>query len=81
MRQTILSLAFPLLTLCLWAKGPFANEIEDGAIERVKTLPVSSLDHDLPKVTLEFFLKYEGGGAPIKWQVTECKRTHPGYGS
>jgi hypothetical protein len=23
----------------------------------------------LPKVTLEFFLKYEGEGAPIKWEV------------
>jgi|SRR6516225_9928130 len=72
MRQTILSLTFLLLTFCLWAK----NEMEDGAIERVKTVPVSSLDRDLPRVTLEFFLKYEGRGAPIKWQVNECnKRT------
>jgi len=48
MRQTILSLTFLLLTFCLWAK----NEMEDGAIERVKTVPVSSLDRDLPRVTL-----------------------------
>lgn len=30
------------------------------------------MDHSLPKVTLEFFLKYEGEGAPIKWDVNEC---------
>ena len=77
MRQTILSVTFLLLTFYLWAQGPSANEMEDGAIQRVKVLPVSSLDRNLPKVTLEFFLTYEGGGAPIKWQVNECHE-HPG---
>jgi len=72
MRQTILSLTFLLLTFCLWAQGPSATEMEDAVIQRVKALPVSSLDRNLPKVTLEFFLTYEGGGAPIKWQVNEC---------
>ena len=26
----------------------------------------------MPKVTLEFFLKYEGEGAPFKWEVNDC---------
>ena len=72
MRRTILSLTFLLLTFGLWAQGSSANEMEGGAIQRVKALPVSSLDRNLPKVTLEFFLKYEGGGEPIKWHVNEC---------
>jgi len=42
------------------------------AIQPVKTLLISSLDRSLPKVTLEFFLKYEGEGAPIKWEVNDC---------
>ncbi len=29
----------------------------------------------MPKVTLEFFLKYEGEGAPIKWEVNDCGET------
>jgi hypothetical protein len=43
-----------------------------GAIARVKALTISSLDRTLPKVTLEFFLKYEGEGAAIKWKVNDC---------
>jgi hypothetical protein len=72
MRQTIPCLLFLLLTFCLWAQGPPADKTEMDAIRRIEMLPVSSLDRNLPKVTLEFFLKYEGGGAPIKWQVIEC---------
>jgi hypothetical protein len=72
MRRTILSLLFLLLTFCARAQGPSADKTEIGAIQRVKTLPISSLDRSLPKVTLEFFLKYEGEGAPIKWEVNDC---------
>ena len=72
MRQTIFSLSFLLLTYCLWAQIPSVNKAERAAIHRVKTLPVSSLDRSLPTVTLEFFLKYEGEGAPIKWEVNDC---------
>ena len=72
MRQTILSVLFPLLTFCVLAQGPSADDEEMGAIQRAKTLLISSLDRNLPKVTLEFFLKYEGEGAPIKWEVNDC---------
>lgn len=41
-------------------------------IQRVKKQLVSSLDRNLPKVTLEFFLTYEGKGAPIKWELNNC---------
>jgi len=41
-------------------------------IKHVKNVDISSLDHSLPKVTLEFFLQYEGEGAPIKWSVVNC---------
>jgi hypothetical protein len=44
----------------------------DAIIQRVKTLPISSLGRSLPKVTLEFSLMYEGGGAPIRWEVNDC---------
>jgi hypothetical protein len=72
MRLTILSVVPLLLSVGVLAQGPSAGKTEVGAIRRVKTLPVSSLDRDLPKVTLEFFLKYEGEGAPIKWEVNDC---------
>ncbi len=73
MQQTILTLLFPLLTLGVWAQGPSAEPGEIAVIQRVKTLLISSLDSSLPKVTLEFFLKYEGEGAPIQWKVRDCR--------
>jgi hypothetical protein len=63
---------FVLLTCALWGQHKDPNKAEETAIERVKTTEVSSLDGGLPKVTLEFFLSYEGEGAPIKWRVSNC---------
>jgi hypothetical protein len=74
MPGTSLSLLILLVTSCVPAQGPPADERE-AAIRRVKTLLVSSLDHGLPKVTLEFFLNYEGEGGAVKWQVTDCGET------
>lgn len=68
----ILSLWVLLLTVCLWAQPSSANETERVTIQRAKSLIVSSFDRSLPNVSLEFFLKYEGGGAPIKWGVNDC---------
>ncbi len=67
----ILSLSLLLLTLCQWAPSSL-TDVEAITIQRVKTLPVSSLDRSLPNVTLDFFLKYEGRGVPIKWRVLQC---------
>ena len=72
MRQTILKLWFVLFTACLWAQTSPATETEKAAIQRVKNTQVSSLDRSLPKVSLEFFLKSEGGGVPIGWKVSDC---------
>lgn len=66
------SLILVLWSCSVWAQHPYSNKTEKATIERVKTLQVSSLDRDLPKVTLEFFLKYEGEGAPIKWRMSNC---------
>jgi hypothetical protein len=58
----------------MWAQYPYPNKAADAAIKRAKTVEVSSLDRGLPKVTLEFFLKYEGEGAPIRWRMRNCGR-------
>lgn len=69
----ILNLWVLLLTACLWAQPSSANRREKAAIRRAKNLIVSSFDRSLPNVSLEFFLTYEGGGAPIKWEeVNDC---------
>jgi hypothetical protein len=68
------SYVFVLFSCLLWAQHPYFNKAEDAAIKRVKDVDVSSLDRGLPKVTLEFFLKYEGAGAPIKWQMSNCEQ-------
>ena len=74
MRIRTASLICVLLSSSLWAQHPYASKQEEAAIERVKTLQASSLDPDLPKVTLEFFLKYEGEGAPIRWGLSNCEQ-------
>lgn len=69
MPTRVLSLTF---VLPLFAQHPYSKEAENAAIKRVKTVDISSLERGLPKVTLEFFLKYEGEGAPIKWRMSNC---------
>ena len=71
MRQTILIVTSLLLTFCPCAQDQSADKAERGAIQRVKTFLVSSLDRNLSKATLQFFLQYEGEGA-IKWEVNDC---------
>ena len=68
----ILSLWVLLLTVCSWPQPSSTNKTEKAAIRRAKSLIVSSFDRGLPNVSLEFFLKNEGGGAPIKWEVNDC---------
>ena len=71
MRELIL-IGFLVLTACSWAQALTPTKQEKAAIDRAKKQLVSSLDHSLPKVTLEFFLKSESGGAPITWEVNDC---------
>jgi hypothetical protein len=65
----ILNLCVLLLTIYLSAQQPSVDKKEKVAIQRAKSLVVSSLDRGLPNVSLEFFLEYEAGGAPIKCRV------------
>jgi hypothetical protein len=64
---------FLILSGCLWAQKPSAKKTEHAAIQRAKNVLASTLDRSLPKVSLEFFLNYEAGGAPINWEVTDCR--------
>jgi hypothetical protein len=72
MRWMIPSFCFLLLASCLRAEPQSADKAEEAAIQRVKNTLASSLDSSVPKVSLEFFLKYESGGAPIQWEVNDC---------
>jgi hypothetical protein len=67
----ISTVGFLLLRCLLWSQSCHSTRAENNDIER-KTLRVSSLDHGLPRVTLEFFLNYEGGGIPIAWRASNC---------
>src|SRR5436853_7653546 len=69
--------SFLVFVLCfcpLRAQSSCIAEAEKDTVERVKALLVSSLDSGLPKVTLEFFLKYEGEGGPIEWRLSNCEQ-------
>jgi hypothetical protein len=72
MWRMILIFWFALFTSYLWAQPSAGEKMEQAAIQRAKGALVSSLDSSLPKVNLEFFLNYEAGGAPIKWEITDC---------
>ena len=71
MRDLIL-IAFLLLATSSLAQAPTPTKEKKAAIDHAKSQLVSSIDHGLPKVTLEFFLKYESAGAPITWEVNDC---------
>lgn len=65
------------ICLLLLAGGACAQSTAQDArekdrIERTKRLLVSSLDRSLPKISLEYFLKYESEGAAIHWEVNDC---------
>jgi hypothetical protein len=68
----ILSLWFVMLGVFLWAQVPSSDKADQSAIQRAKNVLVSSLDSRLPKVSLEFFLNYEAGGAQIQWELHDC---------
>jgi hypothetical protein len=67
-----LCLSFMLLTSFTWAQVPSIGNTEQAAVGHAKSALVSSLDNSLPKVSLEFFLNYESGGADIHWEVNDC---------
>jgi hypothetical protein len=54
------------------AQNPAEQKTERATIDRAKSVLVSSLDRTLPRVSLEFFLANESGGARIQWEVNDC---------
>ena len=72
MRRTILSLPFLMLVSFLCAQSSSDEKKDAQTIQHAKNLLVSTLDRSLPKITLEYFLKYESGGAAIHWEVNDC---------
>jgi hypothetical protein len=69
----ILNIWVLLPAVCLWAQQSSVNTTEKVAVQRAKSVIVSSLDRSLPSVSLEFFLKYEAEGAPIMWGMNKCR--------
>lgn len=61
-----------MLSACLCAQSAREDTREKDMIQHTKSLPVSSFDRALPKVSLEYFLQYESGGAAIHWEVHDC---------
>jgi hypothetical protein len=72
MWRIALCFSFALLANFARAQGPSLGKTEHAALQRAKSALVSSLDSSLPKVSLEFFLNYESGGADIRWEVNDC---------
>lgn len=70
--RPIAYLALLQLTGYLWAQPSPSDKVEQSTIADAKKILVSSIDARLPKVSLEFFLNYESGGAPIHWEVNDC---------
>lgn len=54
------------------AQSAAQDNRENETIQRTQTLPASALDRSLPKISLEYFLKYESGGGVIHWEVNDC---------
>jgi hypothetical protein len=77
MWRMILSLCVLLVVSVAAAQGPSIGKTEQAALQRAKSALVSSLDSSLPKVSLEFFLNYESGGADIRWEVNDCGEQTP----
>jgi hypothetical protein len=71
MEQWLLRFCFILLPACLCAHRH--AKTADPAILRAKNVLISAFDRNLPRITLEYFLTYESGGAPVEWEVIECR--------
>lgn len=60
------------LTSSTWPQARSDDGTKTSSIRSAKDLLVSSLDSSLPKITLEYFLQYEGGGVPVFWEAKHC---------
>jgi hypothetical protein len=72
MRLVVSSLCLLVVAGKIGAQSSQGHQLQAAAVERAKSVLVSSLDRSLPKVSLEFFLKYEAEGSPVEWSVGDC---------
>lgn len=68
----VLTFALLLVLLHTVLSAQSAMEADRVAVTRAKKIAVSELDDRLPKVSLEFFLKYEAAGMPVSWRIVKC---------
>lgn len=61
-----------LISSTLSAQTTSRDKADKEAIEYAQKILVSSLDRNLPRVTLKFFLENESEGARIQWEVNDC---------
>ena len=61
-----------LITCTTSAQTASRERADKEAIEYAQRVLVSSLDHNLPRITLRFFLENESDGARIHWEVNDC---------
>jgi len=71
-----------LVTISACLRAQPTADVDKAAIQHAKSVTASSLDGRLPKVTLEFLLDYEAGGAAVTWRVCDypelTERASPG---
>ncbi len=63
-----------LLVACACAQTPPSPK--RAAIQSAKRVLISEFDISLPRISLEYFLDYEGEGAPIDWLLKDCPGNH-----
>lgn len=68
----LLTLALLLVSIHGVLSAQSITEADRAAVARAKKVMVSELDGRLPKINLEFFLKYEAAGTPVSWGVVKC---------
>ena len=72
MRVTILALAALLAAIPSCAQTGSREKADRAAIQYAQAILVSTLDRNLPRITLKFFLENESDGARIRWEVNDC---------
>lgn len=72
MQRTLTTVCILLFVSGLGAQAPPLSKRDKAAIQRARKVLISTFDSRLPKVGLDDFLKSEGDGVPIRWEVNDC---------
>ena len=78
MRRAILNLCVVLFAVGLWAQAPHLSSKTEAAIAQAKNVLISNFDSNLPHITLEYFLQYEGAGLDTEWRANQCRSQSSG---